>query len=92
MLPPQVPLTLEKLAFRACRSCRVAKPEKPPRFARSHSSLSPSNETQPGSAKKPERKTLAGCNHCMPSGHHQIELGHLPLPDESFLERNGLMK
>ena len=92
ILQPQVPLTLEKLAFRACRSCRVAKPEKPPRFARSQSSLSLSNETQPGSAKKPETKTLAGYNHCMPSGHHQIELGHLPLPDESFLERNGLMK
>ena len=84
--------TLEKLELRACKSCRVAKPEKLPRFACSHSKLLPLNETQPGSAKKTETKPLAGFYHHTLSRLDQNQCGGLLLPDESFLERNGLMK
>lgn len=84
--------TLEKLELRACKSCKVAKPEKLPRFACSHSMLPPLNETQPGSAKKTETKPLAGFYHHMLSRLDQNQAEGLLLPDESFFERNGLMK
>lgn len=88
----QSSLTLEKLGLRACKSCRVAKAEKLPRFACSHSVLALITETQPGSAKKTETKTWARYYHHILSRFDQIEPERLPLPDESFLERNGLMK
>lgn len=92
ILQLQPPLTLEKLGLRACNSCRVAIPEKPPRFACSHSLLSAAVETQPGSAKKTQTKTLGGCYPHMLARAHQMEREDRPLPDESFLERNGVMK
>lgn len=70
----------------------MAKPEKLPRFSFSHSLLLLVNDTQPGSAEKPEAKTLAEYNHQMLATIYQMESERLPLPDESFLERNGLMK
>lgn len=88
----QLLLTMEKLELRAFKSCRVAKPEKPPRFASSHSLLPLIDETQPGSVTKIETKTLAGHCYHMLSRICQIQPKRLFLPDESFLERNGLMK
>lgn len=92
ILQQQSPRTAEKLELRACKSSSVAKPAKMPRFACSHSLISLLNETQPGSAKKTETKPLAGFYLHMLSTLYQIEPERLPLPDDSFLERNGLMK
>lgn len=63
ILQLQSPLTLEKLGLRACKSCRVANSEKLPKFSSSHSLLPLINETQPGSAKKTETKTVTGYYH-----------------------------
>lgn len=65
MLQLQPPLTLEKLELRACNCCRVANTAKPPRFACSHSLLSATDETQPGSAKNTGTKTLGAYYHHM---------------------------
>lgn len=92
ILQLQSPLTLEKLGLMACKSCRVANLEKLPKFSSSHSLLPLINETQPGSAKKTETKTVTGYYHHMLLNLYQIEPECQPLPDESFLERNGLMK
>ena len=78
--------------MRSFKSDRVAKPEKPPRFACSHSVLPLLDETQPGSAKKTEAKVTGGMLHLSGLGLYRIEPDCLPLPDEPFLERNGLMK
>lgn len=88
----QPPLTLEKLGLRACNSGTVAKAEKSPKFACSHSLLSVIDDTQPGSAKKTETKTLRGYYNPTLSRLYQTKSVDCLLPDESFLDRNGLAK